>query len=132
MWVKKVIGPILHFIARTGQLDAEIAELHQRIKEDIMRNRQPREPRKLMVGTVYDFVASMMILIPCAILMGLESRIPGVKALWGVSALCAGMYLCALAINRIRCRTFTLGNFLYKNGGFVLLFGMILYRTLTV
>jgi hypothetical protein len=101
-------------------------------KEAMMRNRQLPEFRKVTVGTMYDVIASIMILIPCAALLALEARIPGVKALWLILALCTGMYLGALAINRIRSKKFTIGSFLYKNGGFVLLFAIILYRALSL
>jgi hypothetical protein len=72
-----------------------------------------------------------MILVPGAVLLALETEIPNVGTLWLMLALCTGMYLCALAINYIRNKKFTIRIFLYKNGGFILLFVIILYRALS-
>jgi uncharacterized protein YqgC (DUF456 family) len=98
----------------------------------MMRSRRLPEFRKPTVGTMYDVLAGIMILVPGAVLLALETRIPDVKVLWLMLALCTGMYICALAVNRIRNKKFTIGSFLYKNGGFVLLFVIILYRALSL
>lgn len=91
--------------------------------------RVPGRPQGgLTLGKLYDIVASLMILIPCVLLLAWESSIPYARTLWGVLAFCTGLYIMALAYNRVRAEAFSLRQFLFKNGGFLLMFGIILYK----
>lgn len=74
------------------------------------------------------FLGSLMILIPCVLLLAWESRIPNVIVYWGILTLCSGMLLAAIYAYERRHGMDSFRKFIGKCGGFCIMFVFILYR----
>ena len=79
-----------------------------------------------------EFIASLMILIPCVLLLAWEPSLPGASFYWAILLVCSGTFLAALFVAEHRAEELTLWRFINKCGGFCLMFFFILYKTATM
>lgn len=79
-----------------------------------------------------ELAATLLILIPSALLLAWESSLPGAKYLWAVMMCCTGVFLYALYTAERRKGEMTFRKFIGSCGGFCLMFLFLLYKTVSV
>lgn len=72
--------------------------------------------------------ASILILIPCVLLLAWESLVPNVTFFWFVLLICTGIFLAALVHSERQRGQMTWKRLFYRCGGFFVMFAFILYK----
>lgn len=81
---------------------------------------------------ILEFVGSLMILIPCVLLMAWEESLPYLAWWWFVLLVGNGMFLYSLHRRECKEGDMKLKQFIFKYGGYCVMFGFILYKFVTV
>lgn len=81
---------------------------------------------------IVEFAASLMILIPCVLLLAWESLLPNVTFLWFILLVCSGTFLAALFHAERRKGAVTWKRLLSRCGGFFMMFFFILYQIVSL
>ena len=77
-----------------------------------------------------EFAASILILVPCVLLLAWETALPNATFLWAVLLACSGVFLAAL-IHADRCQEQrSWRRVVSRCGGFVIMFLFILYKVI--
>ena len=79
-----------------------------------------------------EFAASLLILIPCVLLLAWGPALPNAGALWSILLVCSGTFLAALLCAERRRGALTLRRLIGRCGGFCIMFLFILYQTVVV
>ena len=79
-----------------------------------------------------EFAASLLILIPCVLLLAWGPALPHVGALWSILLVCSGTFLAALLQAERRQGALTLRRLLGRCGGFCMMFLFILYECVSL
>lgn len=79
-----------------------------------------------------EFLSSLMILIPCVLLLAWEDTIPYLGFFWSVLLFSNGILLYALYTRECKQSCLTLKRFWGNYGGFCIMFFFVLYKTITV
>lgn len=79
-----------------------------------------------------EFAASLLILIPCVLLLAWGPALPNVRALWSILLVCSGTFLAALLRAEQRRGPLTIRCLISKCGGFIMMFLFILYEVVVV
>lgn len=78
------------------------------------------------------FIASLLILIPCVLLMAWEDSLSNLPFLWFVLSVCSAVFTFALYRGeKSRCETMTVKLFISKCGGFCIMLCFIVYKFIT-
>lgn len=77
---------------------------------------------------IAEFVGSLLILVPCVLLLAWEERIPNVLMFWAILLFTSGMFAAAMVSEEMRLYGTPLKRALSKCGGFLIMFGFILYK----
>ena len=85
---------------------------------------KPYIARKLV-----EFAASLLILIPCVLLLAWESQLPHVIFFWFVLMICSGTFLFAMICGERRRGNITLKRLIGRCGGFFMMFLFVFYQT---
>lgn len=72
--------------------------------------------------------ASILILIPCVLLLAWESLLPNIMFFWFVLLVCSGIFLTALVRSERQQGKMTWKHLFYRCGGFFVMFVFILYK----
>ena len=79
-----------------------------------------------------EFAASILILVPCVLLLAWETALPNATFLWAVLLACSGVFLAAL-IHADRCQEQrSWRRVVSRCGGFVIMFLFNLYKVITL
>ena len=79
-----------------------------------------------------EFAASILILVPCVLLLAWETALPNATFLWAVLLACRGVFLAALMLAD-RCQEQrSWRRVVSRCGGFVIMFLFILYKVITL
>lgn len=76
--------------------------------------------------------ASLLILIPCVLLLAWETLLPNITFLWFVLLVCTGVFLTALVQSERRQKQTTWKRLLSRCGGFFVMFVFILYKFISL
>ena len=79
-----------------------------------------------------EFTASLMILIPCVLLLAWEAALPNAALFWTVLLVCSGVFLAALLHSERSREQASWKRVLSRCGGFAIMFLFILYKTVTM
>ncbi|MBR3640688.1 MAG: hypothetical protein IKN53_01500 [Oscillibacter sp.] len=79
-----------------------------------------------------ELLGSLMILVPCVLLMAWEENIPNVAVFWVILLVASGMFAAAMVSEEMRLYGTPLKRALMKCGGFLVMFGFILYKVGTL
>lgn len=85
-----------------------------------------------MLRKLAEVVASLLILIPCVLLLAWEPFLPNIVLLWFVLLVCSGTFLAALVQSTRRQSQLTWKYLLSRCGGFFLMFLFIAYKFVTL
>lgn len=72
--------------------------------------------------------ASILILIPCVLLLAWESLLPNIMFFWFVLLVCSGIFLTALVYSERQREQITWKRLFCRCGGFFVMFSFILYK----
>lgn len=79
-----------------------------------------------------EVTASLLILIPCVLLLAWEAAIPNVLFYWFVLTLSSGTILAGLFLGEWRRGQVSIKQFVSKCGGFCIMFLFVLYHFVTL
>lgn len=85
-----------------------------------------------MLRKLAEAAASLLILIPCVLLLAWETLLPNVVFLWFVLLVCSGTFLAALVQSERRRSQLTWKRLLSRCGGFFVMFVFIAYKFVTL
>lgn len=88
-----------------------------------------KKPQPMTVRTLAELLASLLLLIPAALLLAWQEALGGTaQYLWLILLVCSLMFLAALCVSEKRRGSFRFKSFLSKRGGFLIMCVFIAYE----